>query len=226
MGAWSGPPTHIHGGSYSSMIMAQYGLMHKSGKLPHDVNKNLIDKLTPTVKSLAKGDLKAASEDLKALVAQLEALVQDGTLTQDQVNRLLIASQEIITAVANAAPPFDEKLLAEKEKIAKTKEAANLNRPKVSAVFNNYPNPFNPETWIPFQLAEDAKVTVQIYNAQGRLIRTLDLGQKEAGYYLQKEKTIHWDGKDQNGEYVASGIYFYNLYAGSYKATKKMVILK
>jgi hypothetical protein len=109
--------------------------------------------------------------------------------------------------------------------IEDTKEVSKA-RPKVSAVFANYPNPFNPETWIPFQLAEAAKVTVQIYNAQSRLVRSLDLGHKEAGYYLQKNKAIYWDGRDTNGEHVASGIYFYTLQAGSYQATKKMVILK
>lgn len=98
--------------------------------------------------------------------------------------------------------------------------------PSQSMLFQNYPNPFNPETWIPFQLAQDAAVEVNIYNSKGQLIRTLHLGQKHAGAYVTKERAAYWNGRDEHGNRVASGLYFYTLQAGDFTATRKMVILK
>jgi len=90
----------------------------------------------------------------------------------------------------------------------------------------NYPNPFNPDTWIPYKLAEQGKVTIRIYNQTGQLVRQLDLGYKEAGIYLSKERAAHWDGQNEMGEYVSSGIYFYQLQTGKFSTTKKFVMLK
>ncbi|MBC8231569.1 T9SS type A sorting domain-containing protein [bacterium] len=98
--------------------------------------------------------------------------------------------------------------------------------PEKSRVLPNYPNPFNPETWIPYNLARDAPVTIQIYNTKGRLIRILDIGLKKAGIYLTKERAVYWDGRDSLGEKVASGVYFYTLQAGEFRSSRKMVILK
>ena len=102
-----------------------------------------------------------------------------------------------------------------------------------TAVFQNSPNPFNPETWIPYQLSFDAEVTVKIYNSQGDIIRILRLGYKKAGLYLDKQVAAYWDGRDEEGEKVASGVYFYTLQAypeedgiGEFSKTRKMVILK
>ena len=90
----------------------------------------------------------------------------------------------------------------------------------------NYPNPFNPETWIPYQLAQDADVTVKIYDVSGRLVRTIEVGHRPVGYHLTRERAVYWDGKNNLGENVTSGVYFYKLAAGYYTATKRMVILK
>ena len=90
----------------------------------------------------------------------------------------------------------------------------------------NYPNPFNPETWLPYQLAEAAEVTVTIHAADGRLVRTLALGQLPAGTYQSRSRAAYWDGRNAQGEPVASGIYFYTLQAGDFSATRKMVIRK
>ena len=98
--------------------------------------------------------------------------------------------------------------------------------PTKSALFQNFPNPFNPETWIPYQLAQDVSATVRIYNTEGQLIRTIDLGRKTAGTHLTKDKAIYWDGRDNVGEKVASGMYFYTLQAGKFMATRRMVIVK
>lgn len=97
---------------------------------------------------------------------------------------------------------------------------------KHAALFQNFPNPFNPETWIPYQLATDAPVMLRIHNVQGQLIRELDLGGHESGSYLTRETAAYWDGKDQTGERASSGLYFYTLHAASFQATRKMLILK
>ena len=98
--------------------------------------------------------------------------------------------------------------------------------PKETALLPNYPNPFNPETWIPYRLAEDAFVTLTIYNGSGRVVRTLDVGHRTAAFYESRAKAIYWDGRNEFGEGVASGVYFYHLSTGDFSATRKMLILK
>ena len=98
--------------------------------------------------------------------------------------------------------------------------------PIETSLLPNYPNPFNPETWIPYQLAKPADVRVSIYAADGRLVRTLALGRKPAGIYRDKSRAVYWNGKNGQGEPVASGLYFYTLTAGDFSATKKMLIRK
>ena len=94
------------------------------------------------------------------------------------------------------------------------------------ALLANYPNPFNPETWIPYNLAEAADVTVSIYAVDGSLVRTLDLGHQAGGVYQSKSRAAYWDGRNAFGERVASGLYFYTLTAGDFTATRKMLIRK
>jgi len=98
--------------------------------------------------------------------------------------------------------------------------------PKVSLLHQNYPNPFNPDTWIPYQLREDAHVVIRIYAATGQLVRTLNLGHKPVGFYTDRETAAYWDGKNEAGERVASGIYFYGIKAGDLTATRKMTIIR
>jgi flagellar hook assembly protein FlgD len=98
--------------------------------------------------------------------------------------------------------------------------------PTSTALLQNYPNPFNPETWIPFQIAKEADVTIHIYDIIGRLVLTLDLGRKQAGFYFAKEQAAHWQGRNQNGEQVANGMYFYTIQAGQFTAIKRMVVVK
>ena len=98
--------------------------------------------------------------------------------------------------------------------------------PKTTALLRNYPNPFNPETWIPYQLASPAEVSISIYAEDGKLVRTLVLGQLPAGVYHSKSRAAHWDGRNSVGEAAASGIYFYMLTAGEFTATRKMLIRK
>jgi hypothetical protein len=98
--------------------------------------------------------------------------------------------------------------------------------PSNFALLQNFPNPFNPDTWIPYKLASDSLVSVSIYNAKGQLIRTLPLGYQNAGVYVTKGKAAYWDGRDNVGERVSSGVYFYTLQTGKFISTRKMVIVK
>jgi WD40 repeat protein len=97
---------------------------------------------------------------------------------------------------------------------------------KRTALYQNFPNPFNPETWIPFSLAEHRRVNIRIYSSRGHLVRTLNLGQKPAGEYLSREQAAHWDGRNDNGEPVASGVYFYTMGSGGIMGLRKMVVIR
>ena len=98
--------------------------------------------------------------------------------------------------------------------------------PKEYKLFQNYPNPFNPESWIPFQLAKTSEVNIRIYNATGQLIKTIELGSKQAGVYIEQSKAAHWNGRNDMGKKVASGVYFYELRAEKFRAIRKMLLLK
>ena len=102
----------------------------------------------------------------------------------------------------------------------------DLRIPNQNQLLANYPNPFNPETWIPYQLNSDAEVRIQIYGVDGNLVRRLDIGYQSAGYYHSQSHSGYWNGKNNIGEQVVSGVYFYQLLAGDYTDTRKMVILK
>ena len=126
-----------------------------------------------------------------------------------------------IHSVLETEPSTDPNLIATRNLIRRLMANVEIGK---TAVFQNYPNPFNPETWIPYQLAEDSEVTIRIYNSAGRLIRILDLGYKEAGLYVTRDVAAHWDGMSDSGERSANGVYFFSIQAGSYSATKKMIV--
>ena len=108
----------------------------------------------------------------------------------------------------------------------KDKKLVTLGQIKRNQLLQNYPNPFNPETWIPFRLAEESPVTIDIFNSTGNLIRTLSPGTMKAGDYSSQSGAVHWDGQNDNGEPVSSGIYFYTINAENFSATRKMLIRK
>ena len=99
-------------------------------------------------------------------------------------------------------------------------------RPETTALLPNYPNPFNPETWIPYHLANTSNVQIIIYDTKGRVVRTLALGHQTAGYYTNRNRAAYWDGRNGLGESVASGVYFYQLKTDATSYLRKMVILK
>ena len=137
------------------------------------------------------------------------------TLTAEEVEQWLIEAKQLQIEDSSyfRGILFLEQLLA-------------MLTPKKTVLLPNYPNPFNPETWIPYQLAESADVTLTIYAADGALVRRLALGHQGVGIYESKSRAAYWDGRNTIGEPVASGVYFYTLTAGEFTATRKMLIRK
>ena len=120
----------------------------------------------------------------------------------------------------------DDGSLAFKQGIENLETLLHSLIPEETALHRNYPNPFNPETWIPYQLAKPAEVTLTIYDMNGELVRRLAVGHQAAGMYQSRSRAVYWDGRNQLGESIASGLYFYTLTAGEFTATRRMLILK
>ena len=159
---------------------------------------------------------------------------------------LTVVAQAIGSTTAPAAPPVgtdnidaamieawiaqarleDDGSLAFKQGIENLEKLLASLIPEETALLANYPNPFNPETWIPYQLAEPAEVTLTIYDGAGQLLRRLAVGHQAAGIYRSRSRAAYWDGRNQLGEPVASGLYFYTLTTGDFTATRRMLILK
>ena len=124
------------------------------------------------------------------------------------------------------AEAADDGSLVFRQGIANLKRLLAVLPPEETALLTNYPNPFNPETWIPYQLATEAEVQIHIYDINGTLVRALDLGHQQPGHYQERDRAAYWDGRNALQESVASGLYFYTLTAGTFTATRKMLILK
>ena len=137
-----------------------------------------------------------------------------------------LLSSKTVQRWIDMAQAADDGSIAFRQGISNLRRLLMALVPDKTVLLSNYPNPFNPETWIPYHLAVDAGVTVTIYNLQGRLVRQLDLGLQEAGYYVDKSRAAYWDGANEDGESVASGVYFYKLDAGEFTASKRMVVVK
>ena len=116
--------------------------------------------------------------------------------------------------------------LKDQREIAMLKALLASMHPDKTMLLANYPNPFNPETWIPYRLAKSAHTQITIYDASGTVVRHLELGHQSAGYYMSRSRAAYWDGRNDFGECVASGIYFYQLQADTVSPLRKMIILK
>ena len=175
---------------------------------PADVNEDGVVNVVDLVKVAG-----ALGDDAAAPSAW--SLDMDNTITREQVQQWLSEARQfnLTDATAQRGILYLEQLLA-----ALT--------PKETALLPNYPNPFNPETWIPYQLAEAANVTLTIYAVDGTVVRRLALGHQPIGIYQGKSRAAYWDGRNKLGEPVASGVYFYTLAAGEFTATRKMLIRK
>ena len=203
------PPADVNGDGIVNiqdlvLVAANFGEM---GENVADVNGDgVVNIIDLTLVAAELGNTAAAPSLHASVLKTLSAAdVQDWFQSAQQVN--------LTDATFQRGILFLEQLLA-----ALT--------PKETALLPNYPNPFNPETWIPYQLAQPAAVTVSIYATDGKLVRTLVLGSQSAGIYQSRSRAAYWDGRNEVGEPVASGIYFYKLTAGDFTATKKMLIRK
>ena len=189
------------------LVSSSFGQQVPETGNPADVNEdgvvNVVDLVT--VAGAIGGDAAAPSLHPQALAAFTVSDVQQW-LTQAQ-------HVELNDARSQRGIRFLEQLL-----IALI--------PKETALLANYPNPFNPETWIPYQLAQPADVTLTIYAIDGTVVRTLTLGHQPVGIYQDKSRAAYWDGRNEVGELVASGVYFYTLTADDFTATRKMLIRK
>ena len=136
------------------------------------------------------------------------------------------ADPAMIAAWIAQARLEDDGSLAFKQGIANLQNLLASLIPEDTALLANYPNPFNPETWIPYQLAESAEVTLTIYDMNGQLVRRLTVGHQAAGIYQSRSRAIYWNGRNQLGEFVASGLYFYTLTADDFTRTRRMMIVK
>ena len=158
------------------------------------------------------------------LVAGELGVGADAPAAHRRITELLTASE--VQLWLTAAQRIDNTILVFQKGIVNLERLLGALSPNETVLLPNYPNPFNPETWIPYQLAEPADVTLHIYAASGALIRTFTLGFQSAGIYQSPSRAVHWDGKNELGEQVASGIYFYTLSTGQSTMTRRMVIRK
>ena len=204
-----------------------------------DVNKDLqVNKLDLLVVVVSLG--QSATANPRADINQdghisIEDLLLVILALDDPENAAAPASREIISFLDTATLAAHlSNLRAESDGSRKYQHAItfleNLKtaapHPIETQLFANYPNPFNPETWIPYQLATDTEVQIHIYDAHGTLVRCLDLGQQSAGIYTSRSRAGYWDGRNSLGERVANGIYFYRLLTDDLSPLRKMVILK
>ena len=198
----------------------------------NDGSVNVLDLILITSNLDTKGTNLAADVNRDGIVSILDLILVagmfDGAAAAPPVHAQV---PETLTAVEVQGWLTDARALEVRDPIMKRgflvleQLLASLT-PKETELLANYPNPFNPETWIPYRLAEDAFVTLTIYDAMGQVVRTLDVGHQVAAVYETRSKAIYWDGRNKNGEAVASGVYFYQLQAGDYSATRKMLIVK
>ena len=159
----------------------------------------------------------AEAVDAAGAPALAQANIKTGSLQAADVQRWIRDAK-----AANADPAG----IAALERLLTSLSRRDLLVPKKTVLLANYPNPFNPETWIPYQLSAAAEVTVTLHSSDGKLVCTLELGQVPAGVYSDKDRAAYWDGRNAQGEPVASGVYFYTLKAGDFTGTRKMVIRK
>ena len=232
--------------SYSILVSDVFVATHKS-PVPEDVNQDLkvdildlvvvagsIGKVPHYPRADVNGDGFVNVLDLTAIYASSE---WGKTKIEKEVNRANEPALKAPSMSRNVDPTtiqawIDLAQVADDGSVIFDLGIANLEAllatriPTETRLLLNYPNPFNPETWIPYQLSEATDVTVTIHAMNGSLIRTLALGHQAAGVYQNKSQAAYWDGRNELGEQVASGLYFYTLTAGNFSATGKMLVRK
>ena len=183
----------------------------------------------------ARADInKDGSVDIKDLILVAEAVdsqnavdSQAAPILAQRAHDFSFTVEEVLQWIRDARDiGADAQTIAVLEQFLTALTQQTQPTPEKTALLVNYPNPFNPETWIPYQLAQSAEVTISIHAINGTLVRTLPLGEMPAGVYQSKHRAAYWDGKNAQGEQVTSGVYFYTIEAGQFTATRKMLILK
>ncbi len=232
--------TLISGSRDGTILLWDYtaivGTENETEQLAEDVNRdgsiNLQDLIFVASQFGQTGDDNAADVNGDGIVNIADILLVAAALTNENgAPSLEPASIELISANEvkqwlNQTWQVNTNIPKYQKGIAVLEGLLAVLTPKKTALLSNYPNPFNPETWIPYQLANPADVTLRIYATDGQLVRTLVLGNQPAGNYQNRNKAAYWDGKNEFGEPVASGVYFYTLSAGNFTATRRMVIRK
>ena len=164
--------------------------------------------------------------DIADILLVVEAMGNAGGAPAARLQAQHLLTAERVQLWLVEAKLLDEDSPAYRRGILVLEQLLALLAPRETVLLPNYPNPFNPETWIPYQIAEPADVTVHIYATTGHLVRTLRLGHQQAGIYHNRNRAAYWDGRNELGEPIASGLYFYTLSAGHFTATRKMLIRK
>ena len=196
----------------------------------HYRNPDLIDPTDSDTYPDVNSDGVVNVQDLVAVAAEIDATAAAPTLRKNPTETYNITTKDLkqwiwLAKQLNMHESDMQKGITVLEQLLAILTSTDL-LPQETALLANYPNPFNPETWIPYQLAEPAAVNISIYSADGKLVRTLALGHLAAGVYHNKSRAAYWDGRNELGETVASGVYFYTLTVGDFTATGKMLIQK
>ncbi len=215
-------PAVVFSGTQTPVLYVQGGVIDEFDMLSR------IPNLRVAVKNLSSG----ASLDT-VLGTEASKTAYGGTFVE--LSRRAAKVGDVLEIVAHSANPYvgvrppPQIVVSVEEVLASRIKLPDLELyeiPSENELLANYPNPFNPETWIPFRLAKAAEVTLEIYDTNGRTVRSIDVGFKPAAVYESRTSAIYWDGRNSSGESVASGVYFYYLSAGTHSATRKMLIMK
>ena len=222
--AWTNEPPVVSAAP-SARINSAWAFVVSGSVLDGDVMSASDGDYTAVVKSIRTGDTFSEAVDTSGYFAAAWA----------DLNRKAVigAGDKVEVAVADSSGnivsgPFIHDITLDSIRNAVVNVRLKLGDiiPAESALLQNYPNPFNPETWIPYQLAGPADVTIAIYGTTGQLVRRLDIGSMMPGHYADKSSAAYWDGRNEAGEQVSSGLYFYTIQTGDFTATKKMVVAR
>ena len=221
-GAVSAAPAVVFDGTHTPVLYVEGGVMDEFNMLSR------VLELRVTVKNLSTG----ASLDT-VLGTETSATSYSGTFVE--LSRHAAKVGDVIEIAVHSPNPYVgvrpvPQIVVSAEQVLTYRislpDVELYEIPSETELLANYPNPFNPETWIPYRLAKAAEVTLEIYHTNGSLVRTIDVGFKPAAGYESRASAIYWDGRNNQGESVASGVYFYHLSAGAYSTTRKMLIMK
>ena len=183
-----------------------------------------IDAANSGIQGLSLQEIEAALAAAIEQTADIEVIAEAPVGFGTAQHMLSVAYRNVADALADAEHLGYSVHAVLKELLQLLTEMAEV--PETTALLPNYPNPFNPETWIPYHLSKGTEVTLTIYDIRGVLVRALTLGHQAAGVYQSRGRAAYWDGRNDLGEQVASGVYFYTLTAGDFTATRKLLIAK